>query len=245
MRKSELNFAKKTALVTGSTRGIGKGIADLLVAGGCHVVYTGTGGGHELPGQNQTYLQLDLSNDASIKRFFADLSRIDQIDILVNNAGVNFIEPVDKISEEKWQRIIKVNLTGAMLLMKEVSKKMIAGKGGGKILNISSIFGVISRAMRNSYSASKSGLIGLTRASALDLAPYNILVNALCPGFTLTDLTKSMLSKTEMEDLADEVPMKRMADEAEIAQTALFLCSDLNTYMTGQVLVADGGYVIS
>ncbi|MFA4905574.1 MAG: SDR family NAD(P)-dependent oxidoreductase [Candidatus Margulisiibacteriota bacterium] len=235
MNKSELDFKNKTAVVTGSTRGIGKSIADLLGEHGCHVVRTGT----------KSDSVLDLTDDASVKAFLAGLEKLEAVDILVNNAGINFVEPIDGISEDQWQRIMKVNLTGAMLLMKAVSKKMIVAARGGKILNMSSIFGLISRAGRDSYSSSKAGLIGLTRAAAIDLAPHNILVNALCPGFTFTDLTRSMLSGEEMKALADEIPIKRMAEEAEIAKAAIFLCSDLNTYMTGQVLVVDGGYVIA
>ena len=115
---------------------------------------------------------------------------------------------------------------------------------GGKILNISSIFGIVSREMRNAYSSTKAGLIGLTRASSLDLAPDNILVNALCPGFTKTDMTASILSSSDMETLCEKIPMGRFAEEIEIAKAALFLCSDMNTYMTGQTLIADGGFVI-
>jgi 3-oxoacyl-[acyl-carrier protein] reductase len=117
-------------------------------------------------------------------------------------------------------------------------------KTGGKILNISSIFGVVSKEKRNAYSASKTGLIGLTRSSALDLAQYNILVNALCPGFTMTELTKSVLSKADMDKLRADVPLQRFAEVDEIARAGLFLCSDQNTYITGQTLVVDGGFTI-
>jgi 3-oxoacyl-[acyl-carrier protein] reductase len=109
-------------------------------------------------------------------------------------------------------------------------------------VNVSSIFGLVSRSKRDSYSASKAGLIGLTRAAALDLAPYGILVNALCPGFTLTDLTRSILSKDEMKRLSSEIPLGRFAREEEIAASAVFLCSDLNTYITGQAIAVDGGF---
>ena len=102
----------------------------------------------------------------------------------------------------------------------------------------------MSKAKRNSYSASKTGVIGLTRASALDLAPYNILVNALCPGFTKTELTVSILSRTEMKKLASDVPLGRFAEVSEIAKIAVFLCSDLNSYMTGQTVVVDGGFTV-
>lgn len=137
-----------------------------------------------------------------------------------------------------------MNLTGAARLLKVVSARMMARGKGGKVLNVSSIFGVVSRARRNSYSASKAGLIGLTRASALDLAPHGILVNAICPGFTKTDLTMSVLASQDIKQLVAQIPAGRMATEDEIARTAVFLCSPLNTYMTGQVVVIDGGFTI-
>jgi 3-oxoacyl-[acyl-carrier protein] reductase len=111
-------------------------------------------------------------------------------------------------------------------------------------LNISSIFGIVSKEKRDSYSASKTGLIGLTRAASIDLAPSSILVNALCPGFTKTDLTSSILSESDMKKLLQDVPMGRFAEPEEIAKAAVFLCSDMNTYMTGQTLIIDGGFTI-
>ena len=242
MPRNKLSFRDKVAIVTGSTRGIGKSIADLLVNLGCNVIYTGTGkrSGIEKGG----YLQLDLSNDDSLHGFVEDMKKLRRLDILINNAGINVIQAIDEITDDSWNRILKINLSGAMVLMREASKIMKKSGNGGKILNVSSIFGIVSRVKRDSYSASKAGMIGLTRAAALDLAADRILVNALCPGFTLTDLTRSVLSKNEMAALIQEVPMKRMAEESEIAQAAVFLCSDLNTYMTGQVMVADGGYII-
>ncbi len=241
MTCEKIDFTDKVAVVTGSSRGIGKAIADKLLSLGAHVIYTGTTMAEEKTTE-KTCLQLDLSKDESIKSFIKKVKDFKQIDILVNNAGINKIESVDEISEEKWEEIIKVNLTGPMVLTKEIAKIMKKNKGGGKILNISSIFGSVSKEKRNSYSASKFGLIGLTKASSIDLAPHNILVNALCPGFTLTDLTKSVLSKEDMEKLCEDIPLGRFAQEDEIAQSALFLCSDLNTYITGQTLIADGGF---
>lgn len=244
MLKSKLFFKKKTAIVTGSTRGIGRSIADLLVSQGCDVIYTGTSSNINLNGSHHIYLQLDLTNDYSIKCFLLEIDKIEKIDILINNAGINYIEPIDQINEEHWKKIIEINLTGAMLLTREISKKMKETRIRGKILNISSIFGVVSKAKRAAYSASKSGLIGLTRATALDLAPYNILVNALCPGFTITELTTAILSKNEIKELTSEIPLGRFAQVDEIAKAAVFLCSDMNTFMTGQELIIDGGFII-
>ncbi|MBU0686386.1 MAG: SDR family oxidoreductase [Candidatus Margulisbacteria bacterium] len=247
MFNGNLSFEGKTALVTGGTRGIGRSIVDLLSDYGCRVIYTGTNKSRTIKNtmrDQRTYLQLDFSDDESINKFLMRLNKIPQIDILINNAGINIIESIDELNKNDWEKVLKVNLTGPMLLMKQVSKIMEKNNRGGKILNVSSIFGVISKAKRNAYSASKSGLIGLTRAAALDLAPYNILVNALCPGFTLTDLTASILTKKEIKSLSADVPLGRFAEESEIAKVALFLCSALNTYITGQTIVADGGVTI-
>jgi 3-oxoacyl-[acyl-carrier protein] reductase len=241
----KIDFSNKTAIVTGGTRGIGKSIASLLAESGCHVVYTGTKEQTKSSIKNGQYEQLDLSDEKSIERFVKEVvGKTYAIDILINNAGINIIESIDEIKDKNWEKILTVNLTGPMRLMREVTKVMKKNKHGGKILNISSIFGVVSNAKRNSYSASKTGLIGLTRASSLDLAQYNILVNALCPGFTSTELTKSILSNKEMKDLSSQVPIGRFADVSEIAKIAIFLCSDLNRYMTGQVLVVDGGFTV-
>ena len=233
----------KVALVTGGTRGIGKAIVQLLTQQGCRVIYTGTK--RNSPSHPATqYWPLDLADDASIAEFLKRLKKVPQIDILVNNAGINIIEPIDALDADHWEKIIKVNLTGSMLLMKEAARIMKKNKRGGRILNISSIFGLVSKAKRNAYSASKAGLIGLTRASALDLAADRIMVNALCPGFVLTDMTKHILSPKEIRVLSAEIPLGRFGREMEIAKTALFLCSDWNTYITGQTVVVDGGFMI-
>ncbi len=239
-----IDFNGKTALVTGGTRGIGKSIVILLIDAGCDVIYTGTQKKPDESIDKASYKQLDLSDKKSIYQFIKNvLDDTKKIDVLINNAGINIIEPIDELKEENWQKILDVNLTGPMLLTREASKKMKKNNKGGKILNISSIFGCVSKAKRNSYSASKTALIGLTRASALDLAPYNILVNALCPGFTSTELTQSILSKEEIRKISKQIPLGRFAKAEEIAKTAIFLCSDLNSYITGQTLIVDGGFV--
>jgi 3-oxoacyl-[acyl-carrier protein] reductase len=239
------DFFGKTAIVTGGTRGIGKCIVQLLSCQGCDVIYTGTKRSSDDNIRGARFEQLDLADVTSINRFVKEIIEPHPgIDILVNNAGINKIEPIDEISDDDWTKILTVNLTGAMRMTRAVSKNMKNNKKGGRILNISSIFGVVSKSRRNAYSASKTGLIGLTRASALDLAPDHILVNALCPGFTMTELTQSVLSKKDMEELRREVPLGRFAEVDEIARAALFLCSCSNTYITGQTLVVDGGFTI-
>lgn len=237
----KIDFTGKTAIVTGGTRGIGKKISRMLLESGCEVIYTGTKQSEVLNKGN--FEELDLNDDKSINNFVKRvIKKIPTIDILINNAGINIIEPIDEIKNENWNSVLKVNLTGSMQLMRETTAIMRKRKVAGRILNISSIFGVVSKEKRNAYSATKTGLIGITRSSALDLASDNILVNALCPGFTLTELTQTILSTNEIETLSSEVPLGRFADVEEIAKTALFLCSDLNSYMTGQILIIDGGF---
>jgi 3-oxoacyl-[acyl-carrier protein] reductase len=241
-----MNIKGKTAIVTGGTRGIGKSICDLFLENGCNVIATGTNLNNKVSQEkdNLFFKTLDFLNIDSTNKFIKDINDLDiDIDILVNNAGINIIEPIDTIKKENWDKIIQVNLTGPMLLSKSVSSSM-KKKKQGKILNISSIWGTKSKKGRNAYAVSKTGLLGLTRTTALDLASYNILVNALCPGFTMTDLTKSTLSETEINTLSNQIPLKRFAKVEEIAKLALFLCSDINTYITGQTIIIDGGFTI-
>jgi len=237
-----IDFSGKTAIVTGGTRGIGKSIVSLLLESGCNVIYTGTKKHGKSTSEKGRYEQLDLSSKDSIEQFIEDvIQKTPHIDILINNAGINVIEPIDTVHNDAWDQVLAVNLTGPMYLMREVSKVMKRNNEEGRILNISSIFGVVSKEKRNAYSASKTGLIGLTRASALDLAPYKILVNALCPGFTMTELTTSILSEEERKTISSQIPLGRFADASEIAKVAVFLCSNQNTYITGQTIVVDGG----
>lgn len=242
-----MNFRNKTAVVTGATRGIGRGIADSLWELGCNIIVTGRDTGPKKTIEKEErfhYLQLDFLDPESLHRFMNSVRDLGDVDILINNAGINVVEPIDQLSESNWHDILQVNLTGPMILMSAVAKIMKSRKGG-KILNISSIFGVVSKERRNAYSASKSGLIGLTRAAALDLASHGILVNALCPGFTDTELTDSILPDVEKDKIRGSIPLQRFASVDEIAKVALFLCSDLNTYITGQTIIVDGGFTIA
>lgn len=233
----------KVAIVTGGTRGIGRSIVELLLEEGCEVIATGTKEEGNVP-SGARYAPLDLADAHSVERFVREVVERTAPDILVNNAGININESVDEILDEHWDSVVKVNLTGPMKTMRSVARNMKKSGKGGRVVNISSIWGMISKPKRNAYSAVKTGLIGLTRASALDLAPHGILVNALCPGFVNTELTRRMLSKEEMAKLSSEVPLGRFAEVSEIARAVVFLCSDLNTYITGQTIVVDGGFTI-
>ena len=241
MTKNSLDH--QLAVVTGGTRGIGRAMTELFLDCGARVLFTGRSNKAPFEHERARYLPLDFLDKENVCEAVRVMT-VDSINILVNNAGINMIEPIYDLDENHWDKILDVNLRGSARLLKAVSRKMINDRIAGRILNIGSIFGVISKEKRASYSSSKAGLLGLTRAAALDLAPYGILVNALSPGFTDTELTRQVLGKKGMEELSAKVPLRRCADVSEIARWALFLCSSQNTYITGQNVIVDGGFTI-
>ena len=237
----------KNVLITGGTKGIGLAIAKAFHKSEASLIVTGTKKKpnlRELFGDSNNkicYIQLDFSHDPPIERTLNNIIKNKKIDVLINNAGINRIDSINDIKENDWDFLNKVNLKGPFLITRMISKKMINQKFG-KILNIASVFSVVSKKKRASYSSTKWGLVGLTKAVALDLAPYNILVNSLSPGFVKTKLTEQILGKSGMQKISKSIPLKYLADPSEIAKTALFLTSDLNTYITGQNIIIDGGF---
>jgi len=168
-----------------------------------------------------------------------------QLDILVNNAGMNDADSIDGLKDENWEEMLHVNLSAPVKLMRAASRNMKNHRMGGRILNVSSLYSQVSRPHRNSYHAAKTGLVGITRSAAIELASEKILVNALCPGFILTDMTRTMLSDEQRKNLERIVPLGRMGTEEEMASIATFLVSDMNSYMTGQMITPDGGVTVS
>jgi 3-oxoacyl-[acyl-carrier protein] reductase len=245
----KIDFSGKTALVTGATRGIGAAIGDLLYQAGAHVILTGTRK-DEIASLNKAhkedeklhYLQADFGARDSLEEFLAALSRYNQIDICVNNAGTNRINLVEDTHTDDYDLLTDINLRAPYLICREVSRKMKA-ENYGRIVNIASIWGVITKAGRSVYTLTKHGLIGLTKTLSVELAPYNVLVNAVSPGFTMTELSKATLSEADREEITGMIPIQRFAEPEEMAQVVLFLVSDLNTYLTGQNIVVDGGFV--
>jgi NAD(P)-dependent dehydrogenase (short-subunit alcohol dehydrogenase family) len=247
----EIDFSNKTALITGATRGIGKQIAEDLVRLGANLILTGTkkdqieilneASKEEDKGRREYYC-VDFTNAESAETFMEELKNYDKIDICINNAGINKIDYIDETRTEDWDDIISVNLKSPFLVIREVSKIM-KRNGYGRIINIASILGVISKEKRSIYSSSKFGIIGMTMAVSNELARYNVLVNAVSPGFVLTDLTKRILGKKEMEALEAQIPTQRLAGPSDISNVVLFLASTFNTYITGQNIIVDGGYV--
>jgi len=218
---------KRTALVTGGSRGIGLAIAELFKKNGLEVL-------------TPTRQELDLSSEESIQNFLKKNSH-SQIDILVNNAGINIIENISEISENNLKEALQINLIAPTILIKELSPKMVQ-RGYGRIVNISSIWSGLSKPGRAVYSSTKSAINGLTRSAAVELSAYNVLVNAVAPGFVDTDLTRKNNSPEQLKIIESNIPAKRLAKANEIAELVYFLVSEKNTYITGQAIFIDGGF---
>jgi 3-oxoacyl-[acyl-carrier protein] reductase len=215
-------------LVTGGARGIGRAVADRYRAAGYSVAAP-------------SRAELDLS-DLSAVRAFASSEGGAGIDILINNAGENKPLPLDEIEPDDLQRILTVNVAAAFLLARYFGVRM-AERGWGRIVNVSSVYSFVSRERRSMYSTSKSALNGMTRALAVELGRSNVLVNAICPGFVDTDLTRQNNTPDEIAKLCELVPLRRLATVQEIADFAFYLGSEKNTYITGQALAIDGGFI--
>ena len=224
------DFSNKNILITGGSRGIGAAIYDTFKNLGGNVLALSS-------------YDCDFLND-NIEKFCKTNNLNKGIDILINNAGINKIDNFDEINNNDFDQIIKVNVKAPFILSKCVIDYMKVNNWG-RIVNIASIWGSKSKSQRTSYTTSKAALIGMTKTIAIEYAKHNILVNSVSPGFTDTELTSKILTKKEKEELINQVPIKRMASPKEIANTVAFLCSDLNTYITGQDIIVDGGFTIS
>ncbi len=216
----------RTALVTGGGRGIGFRIAERLREAGARVL-------------TPTRREMELASRESIASYLDSIQ--EDVDILVNNAGVNPLGGCSDVSDADFQDTLQINLIAPMRLARGLAPRMIA-RNYGRIVNISSIWSVVTKQRRISYSASKAGLNGLTRTLAVELAPFNVLVNAVAPGYVNTELTKQNNTDQELDAISKTIPMQRLADPAEIAELVWFLCSEKNSYVTGQTILIDGGY---
>lgn len=230
---------KKNAIVTGATRGIGYAIAERLVNDGFEVVGTGTSMLGTVP-DGVNYKQVDFLKKESLSEFVQFLKNCN-VDILVNNAGINKIGEFDLIEIGDYDKILDTNLRSPFLLCQAVIPYM-KKEQWGRIVNVSSIFGNITKEYRASYSASKFGLDGMTAALAAEVSEFNILANCIGPGFIDTDLTRQVLGEKGMEELKERIPMKRLGKPVEIAALVSWLVSDENTYLTGQNIMIDGGF---
>ena len=248
----KIDFSNKTALVTGATRGIGKSVADCLYDAGANLILTGTKA-EDIEKLNQEnikngkhniqFLQADFSDAASTEIFINKLDDVEQIDICINNAGINIISDFTDTNFQDFIKLHDINFNAPFKILKSIGPKMITNRYG-RIVNIASIWSVVTRHGRAMYTSSKNALVGLTKTLAVEWASQNIMVNAVSPGFTLTELTKTTNTAEQLVAIENMIPAKRMAEPVEMARVIAFLCSDLNTYLTGQNITIDGGYTI-
>jgi NAD(P)-dependent dehydrogenase (short-subunit alcohol dehydrogenase family) len=242
----------RTALVTGGNKGLGKAMARGLAEAGADVVIASR---HEDElksaleeilagtGRRGVYCVTDVSvrSDVSKLASFA-LEKMGRVDILINNAGMNAPQSIDAITDETWDRVLEVNLSSVMALTRALAPQM-KERRWGRVLHISSVMGQVSKEKRNVYSATKAALIGMVRATALDLGPFGITANCIAPGPFLTDMPASVLSEAEKRTFADRTALGRWAQPSELVGPALMLCSEAGSYVTGQTLFVDGGYL--
>ena len=232
---------KYCAVVTGGTRGIGYSIAKRLIQDGIDVIVTGTGTKNtsDYP-IGADFYQVDFLNDSSVKDFIEHLKQ-KPIDILINNAGINKIGEFDKIDAVDFDNIQKVNLKTPFLLCQAVIPYM-KKNNWGRIVNITSIWGSVTKEYRASYSSSKFALDGMTVALAAEVASMGILANSVAPGFIDTDLTRKVLGDKGIQEIKNIIPIKRLGKPNEVASFISFLVSEENTYISGQNIMIDGGF---
>jgi 3-oxoacyl-[acyl-carrier protein] reductase len=245
----------QVALVTGSARGIGQAIADRFANNGATVYYTDLKLDEAQTAATATpngrAVKLDVTKrediDAAIRQVTTECGRLD---ILVNNAGVNTLAhrvTIDQFPREEWDRILAVDLTG-LYEMSQAAAGAMRNQKGGRIINIASVAGLVPLRLQCPFIAAKAGVINLTKGMALELGPHGILVNGIAPGSTLTEGTKRLfyandgLFSAAVQRMLDHVPLARPATVDEIAVAALFLADPENSYMTGHILVVDGGW---
>ena len=245
------DLTNKVAIITGASQGIGRGMAETFAKAGAHVACVSRNK------DNLKSVADSLIKNGGVASFYTcDVSSLDafqntikeieenhgSVDILVNNAGVCKDKLIMRMSEDEWNKVININLNGAFNGIKAVSQIMIKQRAG-RIINISSIVGLIGNPGQANYAASKAGLIGLSKSAAKELAPRGITVNAIAPGYIATDMTDQITDQAK-ESLITKIPLGRIGSPSDIAASALFLASDEAGYITGQTLTVDGGMVM-
>jgi 3-oxoacyl-[acyl-carrier protein] reductase len=233
----------KSVVITGASRGIGAAVACEFKSQGWRVVGTSTQENPSCTPSVDIWMTVDFSCKSQTQDFCSELLRIPDLRACVNNAGINIIKPQADVTLADYEAIDNVDLAAPYFVSKAAAVRM-AELGGGRIVNIASVWSVVSKEQRTLYSTMKSGLLGLTRAMALEWATRHVLVNAVSPGFVHTELTDRSLTAEQQRQMAELVPLGRFADPEEIAKAVVFLCSPPNSYITGQNIVIDGGYTV-
>lgn len=238
----------KTIIVTGGSRGIGRAIVEKFANENYNVI---------LNYNKSEFAALDIAKQyKNVETFKADVSKpkdveaminfaenkFGHIDILINNAGISSTGLLQDLSLEEWNKLFETNVTGTFLVTREVLPRMISKKAG-KIINISSVWGMVGASMEVAYSASKAAIIGFTKALAKEVGPSNITVNAIAPGIVMTDMV-SNLSVEEFEQIRMDIPLGRIGSTEDIANTAFYLASDEANYITGQIISPNGGWIM-
>ena len=253
MQGTIFDLSGRVALVTGGSKGLGKAMARGYAEAGADVIISSR---HQdeldaalaeitegLDVRGLTVVA-DMTDREAVRRLAETaLSEMGRVDVLVNNAGSNVPEEIDEVTDENWDRIIELNLNSCMALTRALVPQM-KERGWGRVIHISSIMGLVSKEGRNAYSATKSALLGMTRASALDLGGSGITVNSICPGPFLTDLPQSVLSEDQIAFFAERTAVGRWGDPEELVGAALLLGTDAGSYITGTAIVVDGGTVV-
>src|SRR5260370_4991860 len=242
----------RVALITGGSKGLGKAMARGMAEAGADVVISSR---HEDElrsaldeilkdtGRRGAYIVADMANrDDVARRAEPELKKMGRVDILVNNAGTNTPQACDEIKDEDWDRVMEINLHSVMVLTRALIPQMKARRWG-RIIHISSVMALVGNAKRNTYCATKAALVGMTRASALDLGEHGITVNCIAPGPFLTDLPGKLLSQPEKDAFARMTALNRWAEPNELIDPALLLASEAGSYITGETMVGDGGFV--
>ena len=250
MYEKLFDLTGRVALVTGGSRGLGKAMARAYAEHGAQVLICSRGE-DELKGAaaeigaglntRVEWMTADLADRQEPQRVADEaLKRFGRVDLLVNNAGGNQPQRVDQITDEAWDRIIELNLSGIMRLTRAVLPQMME-RGWGRIIHTSSVLGLGGKKERNVYSATKAALVGMARSSALDLGPFGVTVNCIAPGPFLTELPLGLLNEEQKQQFTDRTALKRWGRPEEIAGAALLLGTDAGSYITGTTLLIDGG----
>lgn len=244
------DLSGRSALITGGSRGLGRAMARGFAECGADVMICSRseeeleesaaiiGDGLDVKVLHRVCDMSDREDVDALAK--AALDAFGTVDILVNNAGVNNPQPIDEIEDELWDRQIEINLTSIMRLTRSLVPKMKEQKWG-RVIHISSVLGVGSKPARNAYSATKASLIGLAKASALDLGPHGVTVNCIGPGPFLTDMPMNLLNDQQKQEFSDITALKRWGEPRELAGPAILLASEAGSYITGEILLVDGG----